>query len=112
MENAASDPSCTDPHGVIAFPSSAPTFPNCPIALLNESFTTLRAGSFASARASCHCAAMSKDRPSRSGGALFAFSIIGGTIAGVIAGEPSIGVVGGGLLGLALMLLVWLLDRR
>lgn len=55
---------------------------------------------------------MSKDRPSRSGGALFAFSIIGGTIAGVIAGEPSIGVVGGGLLGLALMLLVWLLDRR
>jgi len=48
----------------------------------------------------------------RSGGSLLAAAIIVGAVAGTIAGQPSIGWLGG--LGAGLLLLggVWLADRR
>lgn len=55
-------------------------------------------------------------RPSRSapkaGGALLAGSILSGALAGIVAGEPSIGFLAGLGLGLALLGAVWMLDRR
>ena len=53
-----------------------------------------------------------RGRQTRAGGAILAFSIFGGTIIGWIAREPSIGVVAGIALGLILLLLIWLWDRR
>jgi len=51
-------------------------------------------------------------RRSRAGGVLVALSIVGGTIAGFIAHQPSIGVLAGAAVGLVLLILVWLIDRR
>jgi hypothetical protein len=48
----------------------------------------------------------------RAGGALFAAAILLGVAAGAAAGESSIGFVAGLAVGLFLVLLVWLLDRR
>ena len=48
----------------------------------------------------------------RSGGSLLAISIIAGAVGGTLAGEPSIGLLAGAGVGLALLLLVWLIDRR
>jgi hypothetical protein len=49
---------------------------------------------------------------SRSGGCLLAFSVVAGTAIGTILGQPSIGFLAGSALGLALVLTVFLLDRR
>lgn len=49
---------------------------------------------------------------SRAGGSILAVSIIGGTIAGMIAGQSSIGFIAGTVVGLALLLLVWVGDRK
>lgn len=46
------------------------------------------------------------------GGFLFAISIIAGLVVGTIYREPSIGMLAGVGIGIALMVLVWLLDRR
>lgn len=48
----------------------------------------------------------------RAGGALLAGAILAGAVAGIAAGEPSIGFLAG--LGVGLLLLggVWMLDRR
>ena len=48
----------------------------------------------------------------RAGGAMLAASIIGGTIVGVIIGQPSAGIVGGTGVGLFLLLILWLVGRR
>jgi len=50
--------------------------------------------------------------PSRAGGALLAASILAGVIGGSMAGQPSIGFIAGLAIGLALIALVWNLDRR
>jgi hypothetical protein len=55
---------------------------------------------------------MSDKTQIQSGGSLLAFSIIGGTLAGVIAGQPSIGFLGGTALGLVLLIIIWLKNRR
>ncbi len=47
----------------------------------------------------------------KSGGSLLAISVIGGAVGGTLVGEPSIGFLAGTGIGLALLLLVWLLDR-
>jgi uncharacterized membrane protein (UPF0136 family) len=47
-----------------------------------------------------------------SGGFLLALSLIIGVLVGVWRGEPSVGFVGGLAVGLALLLVVWLIDRR
>lgn len=57
-------------------------------------------------------ARMTSSPPPRAAGALIAFSVIGGAIAGVAAGQPSIGTLAGFGLGVAVALLLWLRDRR
>jgi hypothetical protein len=46
------------------------------------------------------------------GGALLALSLLGGVILGIVYRQPSIGFLTGLGVGLALLGLVWLLDRR
>jgi uncharacterized membrane protein len=56
---------------------------------------------------------MAPDRKAtRSGGALLALSLLAGAVIGVFAGQPSIGFLAGAGVGLALLTLIWLLDRR
>ena len=46
------------------------------------------------------------------GGSILAFGIIAGLIAGVIYGQPSLGILGGTAAGALLALLFWLVERR
>jgi len=55
---------------------------------------------------------MTRSPPPRAAGALIAFSVIGGAITGVMAGQPTIGTLAGFGLGVAVALLLWLHDRR
>ena len=48
----------------------------------------------------------------RAGGALLAAAILIGVLAGVAAGESSIGFLTGLAVGLTLMTAFWLIDRR
>ena len=48
----------------------------------------------------------------RAGGALLAFSILAGVVAGTLLRQPSIGFLAGLGAGTVLLALVWLLDRR
>ena len=48
----------------------------------------------------------------RAGGALLALAILAGVAVGIYARQPSIGFLAGAGIGLLLLLLVWLLDRR
>ena len=48
----------------------------------------------------------------RAGGALLALAILAGVAIGLYARQPSIGFLAGAGIGLLLLLLVWLLDRR
>lgn len=51
-------------------------------------------------------------RYTQAGGSILAISIIAGTVAGVIVGQPSIGVLAGAAAGILLALLFWLNERR
>ncbi|HYJ52263.1 MAG TPA: hypothetical protein VEW04_03740 [Allosphingosinicella sp.] len=51
-------------------------------------------------------------RFTRGGGCLLAFALIGGVMVGAWAHESSIGFLGGLGLGLAALLVLWLMDRR
>ncbi|HVQ08647.1 MAG TPA: hypothetical protein VMS43_09450 [Allosphingosinicella sp.] len=56
---------------------------------------------------------MAPDRKAiRAGGALLALSLLAGALIGVFAGQPSIGFLAGAGIGLLLLTLIWLLDRR
>jgi uncharacterized membrane protein len=56
---------------------------------------------------------MAPDRKApRSGGVLLALSLLAGALIGVFAGQPSIGFLAGAGIGVVLLTLVWLLDRR
>jgi hypothetical protein len=46
------------------------------------------------------------------GGSLLALSLVAGTVIGTLNRQPSIGFLVGLGIGVALLLLVWLLDRR
>jgi uncharacterized membrane protein YccC len=46
------------------------------------------------------------------GGIFVALGLIIGVVAGTFFGQPSLGMVAGAGIGLVLLLLVWLLDRR
>lgn len=51
-------------------------------------------------------------RNSRAAGSVLAISIIGGAVAGVIVGQPSIGFLAGLAAGILLAILFWLNERR
>ena len=55
---------------------------------------------------------MEPKRFPRAGGALLAFAILAGVAAGVLEGQPSIGFLAGLGIGLVLLALVWLWERR
>ena len=46
------------------------------------------------------------------GGSLFALSTIAGAVIGAWRGQPSIGFLGGLAVGVVLITVVWLIDRR
>jgi uncharacterized membrane protein len=48
----------------------------------------------------------------QAGGSILAISIIAGTVAGIIVGQPSIGFLVGAGAGALLAALFWLHDRR
>ncbi len=78
---------------------------------MNGAFTP-----FTGWRAAVACAipagAMTDRPPNRAGGAILAGAIIAGAVAGVVAGQPSVGFLVGAGLGAALLLAIWLHDRR
>ena len=53
-----------------------------------------------------------RGRYKQAGGSILAISIIAGTVAGVIVGQPSIGFLVGTGAGLLLLTLFWLHERR
>jgi hypothetical protein len=53
-----------------------------------------------------------KTHISRAGGAVIAFAIIAGTIIGGFEGQPSIGFLIGGGIGILISLALFLWDRR
>jgi hypothetical protein len=60
-----------------------------------------------------HGRAMSQSNDAtRAGGSLLAFSIIGGTVVGVILGQPSIGFLVGTGIGLLVLTAMWLKSRN
>ena len=58
-----------------------------------------------------HGAAMKRRSPAAGGIFLFG-GILGGLAVGMAFGQPTLGAIGGTLLGAALALLVWGIDRR
>ncbi|WP_284734539.1 hypothetical protein [Sphingosinicella terrae] len=54
----------------------------------------------------------SPKRTPMAGGALLAASILLGPVVGAFFGQPSIGLLVGFGVGLVLLLVVWLVDRR
>lgn len=58
---------------------------------------------------------MSETNPEKTnmaGGFFIAAGLLGGAIVGVATGQPSVGMIAGFALGIAVAALVWLLDRR
>lgn len=56
---------------------------------------------------------MSKpDKTPRAGGALIAVTILVGAVVGIAWRQPSLGVVAGLTAGIALAVLVWLIDKK
>jgi uncharacterized membrane protein len=51
-------------------------------------------------------------RQTQAGGSIFAIAIIAGSVAGIIVGEPSIGILAGIGAGGLLAILFWLHERR
>ena len=52
------------------------------------------------------------NRAPKAGGALLALGIIAGVMIGGLMGEPSIGFLAGLGVGMVIVALVWLIDRR
>ncbi len=78
---------------------------------MNGAFTPFRGWRAAAACAIPACA-MTNHPPSRAGGAILAGAIIAGAVAGVIAGQPSVGFLVGAAAGALVLLILWLQDRR
>lgn len=64
------------------------------------------------ARRSGMGAPMTRPPQPRAAGAIIALSVIGGAIAGIAAGQPTIGTLAGFGIGVAIALLLWLRDGR
>lgn len=55
---------------------------------------------------------MANQTQSIGGGIFIVIAIAIGTAIGVAEGQPSIGVIGGALVGIAIAVVVWLRDRK
>ena len=53
-----------------------------------------------------------KSNAPMAGGFLLCVSLLAGALIGVFLGQPSIGFLVGAGIGIALLLLIWLLDRK
>ena len=53
-----------------------------------------------------------QSKPPRAGGVFLAAAVLAGAAGGVLAGQPSIGLLAGAAVGLALLGGIWLVDRR
>jgi hypothetical protein len=61
----------------------------------------------------CQEALMSQRRRyTKAAGSMLAIAIVGGAVAGVIVGQPSIGVLAGTAAGILIAILFWLAERR
>ena len=78
---------------------------------MNGAFTPFRGWRTAAACA-IPAGIMTHDPPNRAGGVILAGAIIAGAVAGVIAGQPSVGFLVGVSTGAAALLAIWLHDRR
>ncbi len=76
-------------------------------------YRAYHSGTVASRRGTWHGAGMSRSsKPAPiAGGALLALSLVVGTVIGVRQGQPSIGFLAGLGVGIALLLIVALIDR-
>ncbi|WP_198351227.1 hypothetical protein [Flavisphingomonas formosensis] len=54
---------------------------------------------------------MSDSRPPRASGAFIALSVLAGAVIGTKVGQPTIGIFCGTAVGVAIALLLWLMDR-
>jgi len=60
----------------------------------------------------CESRAMAgRGKFTQAGGFILAVSILAGTVAGLVAGQSSIGILAGAAAGILLAILVWVLDR-
>ena len=55
---------------------------------------------------------MSSPPPQRAAGAFIALSVVAGMLIGVMAHQPTIGILGGTAAGVAAALILWLQDRK
>ena len=84
--------------------------PNCCGAVVKRGFTKNGCGLASRARRCQKHAMESRSKYAQAGGSILAISIIAGTVAGIIVGQPSIGFLVGLGVGLALSILIWLFD--
>ncbi|WP_420139942.1 hypothetical protein [Sphingomonas sp.] len=55
---------------------------------------------------------MASKTPSAAGGVFLALAILIGALAGGVSGQPTIGVLAGAAVGIAVAVLIWLQDRK
>jgi len=92
--------------------TSRSPFRKCPFCIVNAPFTNVDGWRFAAADAMVASMNEKSGTPIRAGGSILAGAILAGTMIGVIAREPSIGFLVGTSVGLILIGLLWLRDRK
>lgn len=88
--------------------------PNCCAAMVKSSLNSrsLRRGWPRRRRTGKARAMARRSKLTQAGGSIIAIAIIAGTVAGIIVGQPSIGILVGTGAGVLLALLFWLNERR
>jgi hypothetical protein len=80
--------------------------------MIDALFTTYPSpGAIEVRRPTCHEPPM-RGRHGKAAGSMLAISILAGAVAGVIVGQPSLGVLAGTAAGVVIAILFWLKERR